>query len=81
MNTNYKARADALAEAHAHIRRIGEALTTLVATAHKRGDKTTTNHALDAIEQLTELAKNHARQMRALLDEITNNPQHERPNQ
>lgn len=80
MTTNHKARADDLTEAHSHLQRIGEALTEIASTAHKRGDKTTTNRALDAIEQLTELAKNQARQMRALLGEIQNT-QHERPNQ
>lgn len=78
---NYKQRADALTEGHQHIRRLVETLTALATHAHKRGDKTTTNHALEAMEQLTDLSRHHAQQLRALLHEIETNQPHERPNQ
>jgi hypothetical protein len=70
MNSTYQTRADQLHENRVQLERLSETLTAIATDANRRKDHTTQNHALDGIEQLTELARNLAAQMRQLRDEL-----------
>lgn len=63
-------RADLLSQQRAALERIHTHLDPLTRNAHQRGDATDTNHALDIMEALTDLAQNTAELMRQLLSEI-----------
>lgn len=70
MTNTYQQRAEHLSANRAQLERLGETLTAIATDANRRKDHTTQNHALDGIEQLTELARNLAAQMRQLRDEL-----------
>lgn len=65
-----KHRADLLSQQRAALERIHAELEPLTRNAHQRGDATDTNHALEIMEALTDLAQNVALQMRHLLSEL-----------
>lgn len=74
-----KHRADLLSQQRAALERIHAHLDPLTRNAHQRGDATDTNHALEIMEALTDLAQSVALQMRHLLSELqhTNNTEKE----
>lgn len=78
-----KHRADLLSQQRAALERIHTHLEPLTRNAHKRGDATDTNHALDIMEALTDLAQNTAELMRQLLSELhqTNHTKEGQPTQ
>ena len=63
-------RADLLSQQRSHLERLSNNLDQLARNAHARGDKTDTNHALEMIETLTDLAQTTALLMRNTLADI-----------
>ena len=65
-------RADLLSQQRAQLTRLGESLEALARDAHRRKAATQTNHALDGLDALTELARTLTQLMKQLTQEITN---------
>ena len=63
-------RADILGQQRSHLERLSSNLYQLAGNAHARGDKTDTNHAIEMIETLTDLAQTTAQLMRQTLADI-----------
>lgn len=63
-------RADLLSQQRAAVERIAQHLEPLTQHHHRRGDTTNTNHALEIMEALTDLAQSVALLMRHTLSEL-----------
>lgn len=71
-----KHRTELLSQQRAAIERIAQHLEPLTQHHHRRGDTTNTNHALEIMEALTDLAQSVALLMRHTLSELEKTTTH-----